>query len=177
MNWSIRESRDDERADIKAVHLDAFGAEEGPSVSQLAVELLVDQTAEPVVSLVAELDDQIVGHVIFSGVTVAGHEGVQISILCPLAVLSRCHGRRIGQALVERGLHILRERGSEIVLVYGDPGYYGRFGFRAGHQLQPPFTLEHPPEAWMARELKTGSLSQVAGKIHCAACLNSPAHW
>ena len=83
----------------------------------------------------------------------------------------------IGTQLINRGLEILKERGAEIVLVYGDPKYYMRTGFKAGHKLKPPHKLKYPEEAWMARELVEGSLAKTQGMVQCASSLNSPELW
>ena len=53
----------------------------------------------------------------------------------------------IGIQLINKVLETLKERGAEIVLVYGDPNYYMRTGFKAGHNLKPPHKLSYPEEA------------------------------
>ena len=58
----------------------------------------------------------------------------------------------------------------------GDPNYYSRAGFKAGHGLKPPYKLEFP-EAWMALELREGVLSTIKGTVRCAASLNAPELW
>lgn len=172
----IRTSNGHDEAAIRAAHLAAFGPQEGPAVSQLAVDLLTDPSARPLLSLVAQEQGEMLGNVIFSAVTVSGHAQASGSILCPLAVIPARHGQGIGAALVDRGITLLREQGVEIVLVLGDPRYYGRFGFVAGHHLEPPFPLPYP-EAWMALELKSGVLAAVAGTVRCATSLHDPRYW
>lgn len=82
----IIESAEKDKKGIGKVHQDAFGESEGEAVSQLAIDLLEDETAVPILSLVAELDDEIVGSIIFSSVRIEGSEGVSAYILAPLAV-------------------------------------------------------------------------------------------
>lgn len=83
-----------------------------------------------VLSLVAEQDGQLVGHVGFSRLWVVQdtHRIPGIS-LAPLAVLPDRQRKGAGRALVEAGHARLREAGETIVFVLGDPDYYGRFGF------------------------------------------------
>ena len=83
----------------------------------------------------------------------------------------------IGTLLINKGLEILKERGAEIVLVYGDPNYYMRTGFKAGHKLKPPYKLEYPEEAWMAKEIVEGILTTTQGTVRCAKSLSSPEYW
>ena len=174
---NIRESVEGDKRSIRKVHLNAFDQSEGETVSQLAINLLKDKTALPILSLVAEQGNEIVGNVIFSSVNIEGVEGVSTYILAPLAVTRFVQGKGIGTLLINKGLEILKERGAEIVLVYGDPDYYMRTGFKAGHNLKPPYKLEYPEEAWMAQELVDGILTKSQGTVRCAISLSSPEYW
>ena len=174
---NIRESVEDDKKSIRNVHLNAFDQPEGGTVSQLAVDLLEDKTARPILSLVAEQENEIIGNVIFSSVRIEGVEGVSAYILAPLAVAGIAQGKGIGTLLINKGLETLKERGAEIVLVYGDPNYYMRTGFRSGHNLKPPYKLQYPDEAWMAQELVEGILTKTQGTVRCALALSSPELW
>jgi predicted N-acetyltransferase YhbS len=173
----IRESVESDKILIRKVHQSAFDQPEGEAVSQLAIDLLEDKTALPILSLVAEQDNEIVGNVIFSSVSIEGAEGVSAYILAPLAVTKLVQGNGIGTLLINKGLETLKERGAEIVLVYGDPNYYMRTGFKAGHNLKPPHKLKYPEEAWMAQELVENILAKTQGTVRCALSLNSPEYW
>ncbi|GAA5524214.1 hypothetical protein Maes01_00768 [Microbulbifer aestuariivivens] len=170
---------------IRAICLDAFGTEgeegEGPAVASLAVALLADETAQPCLALLAEEEGEPCGCVIFSAVRIEGGDPIKapikVSILAPLAVSRHRHGGGIGGSLVRRGLELLRERGTEAVLVYGDPAYYSRFGFSHRHQIQAPYPLSYPAEAWMALELRPGALDSVTGVARCGQALSAPEHW
>jgi len=158
------------------VHRAAFGATEGATIAKLVGELLEDETARPTLSLVAEVEGQLVGSVLFSRVVVEGHEELAGHILAPLAVDEAQQGRGVGSALIARGLELLRERGTAFVLVLGDPRYYSRAGFGPSRDLIPPHELEHP-EAWMVQELQPGVLDGVQGPVRCALSLSAPEHW
>ena len=174
---NIRESVENDKRSIRKVHLNAFDQSEGETISQLAIDLLEDKTALPVLSLVAEQDNEIIGNVIFSSVNIEGVEGVSAYILAPLAVTRFAQSKGVGTQLINKGLKTLKERGAEIVLVYGDPNYYMHTGFKAGHNLKPPHKLKYPEEAWMAQELVGGILTKTQGMVRCALSLNSPEYW
>ena len=174
---NIRESEEKDKCSIKRLHREAFGKSEGDTVSQLAIELLEDKTALPTLSLVAEEGSEIIGNIIFSSVNIEGAEGVSAYLLAPLAVTKSRRGKGIGAKLINQGLETLKTRGAKIVLVYGDPHYYMRNGFKAGHRLKPPYKLKYPDEAWMAREIEEGILDSTQGVVHCAASITSPEYW
>ena len=117
------------------------------------------------VSLVAELDGQVVGHILFSRVTIRPTVGTLDALsLAPMAVLPIHQGQGIGSELVAAGLEACRERGGRIAVVLGHPNFYRRFGFspeRAG-PLESPFA---GGEAWMALELVPGGLERVEGRV------------
>jgi putative acetyltransferase len=112
-------------------------------------------------SLVAEVEDALVGHVLFSTLTLGrDHDALA---LAPVAVVPEYQRRGIGTGLITEGLRAVAAQGYEIVLVLGDPAYYARFGFSS----EPAGGLEHPypTEAFMALQLVPGTLRGVVGKV------------
>ena len=172
----IRESVENDKDGIRKVHQNAFGKPEGEIVSQLAVDILGDETAQPILSLVAEQNNEIIGNIIFSPVNIEGAEGVPAYILAPLAVAKDHQGKGVGARLINQGIEMLKTQGVGLVFVLGDPKYYTRTGFKAGHGFEAPYKLQHP-EAWMAQALIEGVLANAQGKVRCASSLNSPEHW
>jgi predicted N-acetyltransferase YhbS len=158
------------------LHEEVFGEPEGKIIAQLVCNILEDETAKPLLSLVAEDSGRIVGHVIFSTVKIEGDEQISAYILAPLAVSSDLQKKGFGTKLINYGLDELKKQGVDIVLVLGDPKYYARTGFKAGHNIKPPYKLKYP-EAWMALELKSGMLSKVNGIAKCGSSLSSPEYW
>jgi len=81
------------------------------------------------ISLVAEIDERVVGHVAFSPVTISdgsiGWYG-----LGPVSVLPEYQKQGIGKSLVNKGLSLLKELCGQGCALVGDPNYYKRFGFR-----------------------------------------------
>lgn len=120
----------------------------------------------PALSLVAELEGQVVGHILFSAITIKGPERETPALaLAPMCVLPEHQEHGIGGALLRRGLETCRELGHKLVVVVGHEDYYPRFGFvRAGEKgLVLPF--EAPPEVFMVLELQPGALAGVSGEI------------
>lgn len=177
----IRASNESDNADIRAIHIAAFGAEKGPVIADLAIDLLTDATAMPVLSLVAVENGQLMGHIIFTKVTITQHnEKVSAQILAPLAILPDAQKKGVGSKLIQEGLERLKQSGVEIVFVLGHPDYYPRSGFTpAGiHGFEAPYPIpEEYASAWMVRELKEGVIGHIDGKVQCSEVLNQPEHW
>jgi len=98
------------------------------------------------VSLVAEVDSKVVGHVALSPVSVSDGSAGWFG-LGPVSVLPQRQGAGIGSRLVREALRILRESGAAGCVVLGEPEYYGRFGFKADSNLVFPGP---PPEYFQA---------------------------
>ena len=148
---NIREEGPDDRAQVREVNLRAFG-EHGPLVADLVDALRDSVTPRDGLSLVAEQDGQVAGHVMFTrSLLDAPRRLVEVQVLSPLAVLPGQQKRGIGSALVRRGLDVLGERGVPLVFLEGSPGYYPRLGFVPGAELglRKP-SLRIPDEAFMA---------------------------
>ena len=94
------------------------------------------------VSLVADVEGRVVGHILFSDLPILTDKGtVRALSLAPMAVLPECQKRGIGSALVRKGLEVCRGGGHRIVVVLGHPDFYTRFGFsaRLAEALSFPF--------------------------------------
>ncbi|MEW2501541.1 GNAT family N-acetyltransferase [Amycolatopsis sp. CA-161197] len=130
-----RAVRADETA-IRAVHTAAFAQ---PGLTTVPEALLVDGLRAdgdliPELSLVAERDGQVVGHVCSSPAKL-GQDHRSAVGLGPLGVLPEFHRGGVGSALVHTTLGAADALGFGLVVLLGDPGYYGRFGFVLAEQL------------------------------------------
>lgn len=161
----VRAEREEDRGAVRAVHVAAF---EASSEADL-VEALREQ-AEPVVSLVAEDNRAIIGHIMFSPVSLSGHHGLEMMGLAPMAVAPEHQRRGIGSTLVRAGLERCKQLGFIAVVVLGHPEYYPRFGFSPSTHFGIRSEYDVPAEVFMVRELQPAALSGKTGtvKYHAA---------
>jgi putative acetyltransferase len=136
----IRVTQEADLPAVRDVHRAAFGEEE--DIPRLIDELLELGLVVPSLSFVAVADDRIVGHVMNSWVGVEGSE-IRLLQLSPLGVLPEYQRQGFGSALVRASIEGTRALGEPLLLVEGNPAYYGRFGFVRADVLG----LLPPPEA------------------------------
>ncbi|MFC3550322.1 GNAT family N-acetyltransferase [Lysobacter cavernae] len=131
--WIRTETADDANA-IRAVIGSAFASQPGSGhIEQDIVDALRADDALSL-SLVADIDGRIAGHIAFSAVRIEDGNPHWYG-LAPLAVAPDDQRHGVGKALVRAGLIELERLGARGCVVLGDPGYYGRFGFRADSAL------------------------------------------
>lgn len=166
---------------IAALAMAAFGTAEGPEIVGLLADLRADPTARPLLSLLAEFDGRVVGHVLFSRVRmVSSGPNPTAAILAPLAVHPDFQAQGIGGRLVVEGLSRLAAAGVELAFVLGHPGYYPRFGFTPASldRFVPPHPiLPKNAPAWMLRELRPGASGGWRGQVLCAEAMADPKYW
>mgnify|MGYP003585490927 CR=1 FL=1 len=167
MNLLIRSETAADRSAIYQVNKLAFEQE---SEARL-VDLLRESDAFiPGLSLVAVLDNQIVGHILFSRIHIVSDTGnkVESIALAPVAVLPQFQKQGIGKLLIKRGLDDACTLNYESVIVLGHPEYYPKFGFVPAEKwnIKAPFNV--PSEAFMALELIPGKLDNVSGIVEYA---------
>ena len=173
----IRDTADGDIGAVLDVERQAFGQEAEP---ELVRALLSDPTAEPLISLLAVRDGEPVGHIVFSHVRIGDQDRPAGTILAPLAVLPAAQGTGVGRALIAEGLARCAAGGIALAFVFGDPAYYGRFGFTPAlpHDLAPPCPIapDHA-DAWMVRPSCDGVLARARGTVRCADALMRPDLW
>ena len=147
-------------ASIRAVNLAAFDT---PAEADLVEALRTQATST--VSLVAALDDAIVGHILFSPVTLDGQSAPLIMGLAPMAVLPAHQRQGVGSALIREGLQQCRQIGATAVVVLGHADYYPRFGFVPASRFGIRSEYDVPDDVFLALELHTGALSGRSGLI------------
>jgi putative acetyltransferase len=157
----IRHEAASDREAVLRVVAAAFEGEDVPGL----VEAL--RESGKVLSLVAEEDGEVIGHVMFSPMTIDSDKSSFACVcLSPLAVSPARQRRGIGGRLVESGLDELRRAGHGAVFVQGHPAYYPRFGFRRAREFD--VHLDEDRDAFMIIELHPGALDGVSGWVRYA---------
>ena len=162
---------------IQAIYWSAFPDSETQAVSALALNLLNVATEPKTLTLLAEVKGTVIGHITFSPVAIE-QESWQGYILAPLAVDPEHHQQGAGSALITEGIKQLREQGINRIFVYGDPTFYGRFGFNteAAANFLPAYQLQYP-FGWQGLIVKDDGLADSTQTIHCVDALNQKALW
>lgn len=124
-------------------------------------------SGKPIISLVAELEGQVVGHICFSPVTIDGYDAKAMG-LGPMAVHPNHQKSGIGKALIEAGLQACKTQGYGVVVVLGHSDYYPKFGFAPASNLGLKSKWEVPDEAFMAQEIIPGGLGHFRGLVEYA---------
>jgi putative acetyltransferase len=164
----IRSEEEKDWAGVYAVNAAAF---ETPLEANLVNALR--QQAQSLISLVAENDGTIVGHILFSPVSLTGYAGVKIMGLGPMAVAPNHQRKGIGSALVRAGVDRCKQLGCGAIVVLGRPEYYPRFGFLTSSRFGIGSEYDVPEEVFMVMELQPDYLRGRAGTIRYHAAFEN----
>lgn len=159
---SIRSEKPSDLYTIHNVNLQAFGGEAEANL----VDLLRQRHAD-MISLVAEVDGQVAGHIFYSPVTVETNLLKKNLLgLAPLAVLPAFQNRGIGKALILASFEVCRSLDVDGAVVLGSPVYYPRFGFSTAANYGLSCVYPVPPEDFMAIAFKPNGLEGCSGTVH-----------
>jgi len=156
----IRSETDNDKTAVYDVNAAAFATEtEAKLVDALR------ESASEYISQVAVEDQNVVGHIMFTPVTLEPFEDLRLMGLAPMAVSPSMQRGGIGSELVKTGLLRCTESDVGAVAVLGHPQYYPRFGFRPASQWGIKSEYEVPEEVFMMMELSPGYLQGYQGII------------
>jgi putative acetyltransferase len=117
---------------IKDVNDKAFNQPQGGNIIDK-----IRNTDSGILSLVAELDNKIIGHIFFSPVEIEGHPEIKNGMgLAPLAVLPEYQKQGIGKMLINESINILKNQSVPFIIVLGHEHYYSRFGFETASEFR-----------------------------------------
>jgi putative acetyltransferase len=151
----IREERQSDVAAIREVNRQAFGQDlEGRVVDELRTNGAV------LLSLVAVVDGAVVGHAMYSAVSIGVVAGAGLG---PMAVLPGFQRHGIGSKLIEEGNSIMQKRGCPFVVVLGHSAYYPRFGFLPARRQGITCEWDVPDEVFMILVLDAATMRGVTG--------------
>ena len=162
MSLSIRPEQPEDASAVREMHRVTFGREdEARLVDQLRAH------GKALVSLVAEFDGEVVGHILFSPVSTEGNAGFRGAGMAPLAVLPAFQRRGVGTRLTQAGLEACRAAGLPFVVVLGEPDFYRRFAFQqaSARGLRNSYGVDDP---FMVIELRSASLPPRGGLVKYA---------
>ena len=155
--------RQEGRTDYKRIRELNDGAFGSTEESQLIDKLRTDGSV--LLSLVAEEQEDMVGHILFSRIHLeaAGAAAIGVVGLAPMCVSSVHQKKGVGGALIQQGLRILRQRGESAVFVVGHKRYFPKFGFSP--ELARQFQCEYAGESFLALELQPGWMAGKSGTV------------
>jgi len=162
---NIMEIRQEQKSDHPKVYEITKQAFDQENESKLIEKIRVGGCFVPELSLVAELDGEIVGHILLSKIKIIGEGEYESLALAPMAVVPKHQKQGIGSELVNTGLEIAKKLGFESVIVVGHEDYYPRFGFEKASKWGIKCPFEVPDEVFMAIELVENSLKGKGGTV------------
>jgi len=163
----IRNESEADHELVRKLYIEAFDT---PAEADLVEQL---RAVSPLVSLVLEEGMRLVGHIMFTPVSLEGFPGLNIMGLAPMAVVPDRQNCGFGSALVEEGLVRCRASESGAVVVLGHPGFYPRFGFRPASDAGINCQYDVPADVFMVLELEPGYLGQSSGCIRYNAAFGN----
>ena len=156
----IREEKKDDQDAVYAVNESAF-----ETSSEASLVAALREQAGPIISLVAEDDGEVVGHIMFSPVSLSDHPELKIMGLGPIAIAPAFQHKGIGSALVRAGIERCRELEFGAIVVLGHQKFYPRFGFLPASRFGIKAEYDVPEDVFMAMELQPNYLRRAAGTI------------
>ena len=162
MDIIIRNETIEDHQEVFTVNKEAFKQDDE---SRLIERIRAGKNIVSELSLVAILDENIVGHILFSKIRILGEQTTETLSLAPLAVLPTFQKKGIGGLLIRKGLSVALGLGFSSVIVLGHSDYYPKFGFRKASEWHIECPFAAPDEAFMAIELIEGALSGSSGTV------------
>jgi predicted N-acetyltransferase YhbS len=163
MNFLIRPEKTEDYPAIKKLNDLAFHQ---PDEGMLIEKLRLKPGFIAELSLVAEYESRIVGHILFTPIQITNKDQIFKSLaLAPMAVLPEFQKKGIGKELVMGGLNMAACLGFQSVIVLGHKDYYPKFGFRPASNWQISAPYEVPDECFLALELSCCGLKGISGTV------------
>ncbi|KAF2512776.1 N-acetyltransferase [Flavobacterium zhairuonense] len=168
MDIKIRQERKDDFESVFRLIEKAFEKEEySDHKEQFLVERLRESEAFiPELSIVAETENKIVGHILFTKLQIKNESQTFHSLaLAPVSVLPEFQGKGIGSKLILHGHEVAKKLGYKSVILLGHEDYYPRFGYELCEKYNIKMPFEVPAENCMVISLTKDGLSNVSGEV------------
>ena len=148
---------------IREVNEQAFGR---PLEANVVEKVRQSSGFVPELSLVAEHDGQIIGHVLFSELTIEGAgQSWTVLALGPIAVKPEFQKQGVGGQMIRAGFERATNLGYGVVVLIGHPTYYPRFGFVPASQFGLKCSIAVPDDVFMAYLLRPDGLDGIQGTV------------
>jgi putative acetyltransferase len=151
----IREERPDDIAAVRDLNRRAFGQDQEANI----VDALRNNGVA-LLSLVAAVDDRVVGHIMYSPLSVGDVNGAALG---PMAVLPEHQRQGIGSKLIEAGNRKLKDAGCPFIIVVGHADYYSRFGFTPASEHRIKCEWDVPDDVFMLLVLDEAKMEGASG--------------
>lgn len=155
---------------------DSDGEEEGKSVGDLVNSIFSSSNPEDIVAFITRDKATLVGCIIFT--RVESNKEDNIWLLSPVAINTAFQREGVGTSLINHGINELKKESASLIVTYGDPRFYSRFGFQQISEavIKPPFPLSHP-QGWQALPLQSDIIRPIRGEVIFQAAFNVPSLW
>lgn len=163
---------------IQEVFYNSFSSEEAPITYPVIKSLIEESASDNNYCIGYELDGKIVSAVGFSPVFFKTDTGISAYILAPLATHLSYQKEGLATKLIESAQAHFHANNIDTLLVYGDPKYYGKYGFDAdlGKHFIPPYPLEYD-FGWQALMLSDTDLNDIKLPFTCVDALSDAVLW
>ena len=167
LSLMIPEIRKEEPKDYKATEQVVFEAFKEAPMSDGDEYNLVNRLRKSdefisELSLVAEIDQKIIGHIILTKIKIDEFDSLA---LAPVSVLPEFQGQGIGAQLIKKSHEIAKSLGYKSIILLGHPEYYPRFGYKKASDWNIKAPFDVPDEAFLALELVEAGLTGVSGLV------------
>ena len=161
---------------IGAICLAAFEKDENVLIANVAQQITSEARSSQSYSLVAEQDGAVVGFIAFTQLAI--ESDITGFLLAPLAVHPKHQRSGIGTSLIKTGIDTLTKQSVDFLFTYGDPDYYGRFGFNTTDAAKfiPPYPLEYD-FGWIGMKLRQTHAPTEPVSFGCVPTLMNEALW
>lgn len=155
---------------------DSEGQSEGLIVGNLVYDLMARTGGDDLCGFIATENQHIIGSIFFSRMTFENK--IEAFLLSPVAIATSCQGKGVGQKLINFGLNVLKEKGVELIITYGDPSFYTKVGFShiTENIVKAPMKLTYP-EGWLGQSLGGDTIEPITGNSHCVDAFNNSELW
>lgn len=168
MKITMRQERPADHPKVEALIEAAFAKlpESDQTEHQLVARLRWSDAFIPELSIVAEVGEEIAGHIILTRILIRNGPKAEESLaLAPVSVHPTWQRQGIGGQLIREAHRVAAGLGHGSVVLLGHADYYPRFGYRKASEYGIQLPFEVPEELCMAIELRSGALDGVSGMV------------